>query len=185
MLWLFSRSVASDCFATTWAGAHQDPLFVGFFQARTLERAAISFFRGVFPAQGWNLRLLHWQVGSVPLRHQGKTPWRMHRTCHIADVPKSHVGPASRPRSSCPRLPGTRPCSVTLQLCHSPMWSVVSTLQFYSRGNGQEKQSLMASKKQGWLEARRCSSRAPDLSCPLRIPALVQKSPLLCPWAPT
>ena len=115
----------------------------------------------------------------------GKTPWRTHRTCHIADVPKSHVGPASRPRSSCPRLPGTRLCSVTLHLCHSPMWSVVSTLQFYRRGNGQEKLSLMASKKQGWLEARRCSSRAPDLPCPLRIPALVQKSPLLCPWAPT
>ena len=126
MLWLFSRSVASDCFATTWAVAHQDPLFVGFFQARTLEQAAIYFFRGIFPAQGWNLRLLHWQVGSVPLRHQGKTPWRTHRTCHIADVPKSHVGPASRPRSSCPRLPGTGHCSVTASSLSQP--NVVSSV---------------------------------------------------------
>ena len=27
---LFNLSVASDCFATSWAGARQDPLFVGF-----------------------------------------------------------------------------------------------------------------------------------------------------------
>ena len=26
---------------------------------------------GIFPNQGWNLGLLHWQVESLPLSHQG------------------------------------------------------------------------------------------------------------------
>ena len=27
--------------------------------------------QGIFPTQGWNPRLLHWQVDSLPLSHQG------------------------------------------------------------------------------------------------------------------
>ena len=27
--------------------------------------------QGIFPDQGWNLSLLHWQVHSLPLSHQG------------------------------------------------------------------------------------------------------------------
>ena len=30
--------------------------------------------QGVFPTQGLNLRLLHWQVDSLPLSHQGSPP---------------------------------------------------------------------------------------------------------------
>ena len=40
------------------------------FQARTLEWVAISSLQGIFPTQGSNpclLRLLHWQVSSLPL----------------------------------------------------------------------------------------------------------------------
>ena len=29
---------------------------------------------GIFPDQGSNLRLLHWQVDSLPLSHQGSAP---------------------------------------------------------------------------------------------------------------
>ena len=29
-----------------------------------------SLLQGIFPTQGWNLYLLHWQVGSVPLSQQ-------------------------------------------------------------------------------------------------------------------
>ena len=39
-------------------------------QARILEWVAVSSSRGVFPTQGWKLRLLcllHWQAGSSPL----------------------------------------------------------------------------------------------------------------------
>ena len=38
-------------------------------QARILEWAAISFSRGIFPTQGSNPCLLHWQVDSLPLSH--------------------------------------------------------------------------------------------------------------------
>ena len=38
----------------------------GVLQARILEWVAISFSRGIFPAQGLNPRFLHWQKNSVP-----------------------------------------------------------------------------------------------------------------------
>ena len=47
----------------------------GFLQARKLEWAAMPSSRGIFPTQGLNpcfLRLLHWQVGSLPLAPLGK-----------------------------------------------------------------------------------------------------------------
>ena len=42
----------------------------GILQARILEWVATPSSRGIFPTQGSNLcllRLLHWQVGSLPL----------------------------------------------------------------------------------------------------------------------
>ena len=43
----------------------------GILQARILERVAIFSSRGIFPTQGSNMCLWHWQVGSLPLRHLG------------------------------------------------------------------------------------------------------------------
>ena len=43
----------------------------GIFQARILEWVATFFSGGIFLTQGSNLHLLHWQVGSLPLSHQG------------------------------------------------------------------------------------------------------------------
>ena len=43
----------------------------GIFQARLLEQVAISFYRGIFLAQGLNLHLLYWQADSLPLHHLG------------------------------------------------------------------------------------------------------------------
>ena len=46
----------------------------GIFQARILEWVAISYFRGIFLTQEWNLcllHLLHWQAHSLPLCHLG------------------------------------------------------------------------------------------------------------------
>ena len=31
-----------------------------------------ALLQGVSPTQGWNLRLLHWQAGSLPLAPPGK-----------------------------------------------------------------------------------------------------------------
>ena len=43
----------------------------GISQARIPEWVAIFFSRGIFPTQGGNLHLLHWQVDTLPLSHQG------------------------------------------------------------------------------------------------------------------
>ena len=40
-------------------------------QARILEWVVIPFSRGIFLTQGSNPHLLHWQVDSLPLSHQG------------------------------------------------------------------------------------------------------------------
>ena len=40
-------------------------------QARILECVVISFSGGIFPIQGLNLCLLHWQADSLPLSHGG------------------------------------------------------------------------------------------------------------------
>ena len=34
---------------------------------------------GIFPTQGSNLPLLHWQADSLPLSHQGKHSWYLYR----------------------------------------------------------------------------------------------------------
>ena len=48
---------------------------MGFFQARTLEWVCHALLQGFFLTQGLNpclLRLLNWQVGSLPLAPPGK-----------------------------------------------------------------------------------------------------------------
>ena len=46
----------------------------GIFQVRILERVCHFLFQVTFPTQGFNLRLLHWQVDSLPLSLQGSPP---------------------------------------------------------------------------------------------------------------
>ena len=41
----------------------------GILHARILEWVAISFPRGIFPTQGSNPHLLHWQADSLPQSH--------------------------------------------------------------------------------------------------------------------
>ena len=58
-------------FVTLWTVACQALLY----QVRILEWVSISFPPGVFATQGLNphvLRLLHWQVGSLPVASPGK-----------------------------------------------------------------------------------------------------------------
>ena len=43
----------------------------GIFQAIVLEWIAISFSRGIFPAQGWNPGLPHYRQTLYHLSHQG------------------------------------------------------------------------------------------------------------------
>ena len=56
------------------AVTRQAPLSMGFFQARTLKLSCHFLLQGIFLTQGCNLcllRLLHWQVDSLPLRCLG------------------------------------------------------------------------------------------------------------------
>ena len=48
----------------------------GISQARILN--CLFFLPGIFLTQGWNLRLLHWQVISLPLSHPGSPKIRIH-----------------------------------------------------------------------------------------------------------
>ena len=66
------------CSVSQWCPALCDPMNCslpgssvnGILQARTLKWIAISFSKGIFPTQGLNPRLLHWQVDSSPRCHQ-------------------------------------------------------------------------------------------------------------------
>ena len=66
---LFHHSVVSNSFATPWTVARQAPLSMGF--SRQEHWVAIFLFEGIFPTQESNPCLLHWQVDSLPLSHQG------------------------------------------------------------------------------------------------------------------
>ena len=57
-------------FATPWTAAYQSPVY-GISQAKILEWVAILFSRGSSRPQGSDLCLLHCQVDSLPLSHQG------------------------------------------------------------------------------------------------------------------
>ena len=62
-------------FATPWAVACQAPLFMGFPRQEYWSGLPYPSPR-IFPTQGLNLHLLHllhWQAGSLPLRHLGSS----------------------------------------------------------------------------------------------------------------
>ena len=52
----------------------------GILQARILD--CHFLLQGIFPTQGLNLHLLHWQVGPLPLSHQGSSS---------LPLPESHI----------------------------------------------------------------------------------------------
>ena len=57
-------------FATLWTVAHQAPLVHVIFQARILERVAISLLQGIFPTYGSNPCLIVSCIGRQILYHQ-------------------------------------------------------------------------------------------------------------------
>ena len=58
-------------FATLWIVAHQAPLSMGFLGNST-GVGCHFFIQWIFPAQGLNLCLLHWQADSLPTEPPGK-----------------------------------------------------------------------------------------------------------------
>ena len=60
-------------FATPWTIAYKVPLSMGFY--RQEHRSGLPcLLQGIFPTEGWNLRLLHRQSDSLPRRHLGVYP---------------------------------------------------------------------------------------------------------------
>ena len=64
-LLLLSRWVVSDIFAIPWTVAHQTPLCMGFLLHRNTEVGGHFLLQGIFPTQGLNPCLLHWQVDTT------------------------------------------------------------------------------------------------------------------------
>ena len=67
---LFSCQAVSDSFVTTWTVACQAPLSMGFPRQESFSRLSFSS-PGNFLIKRLNPCLLNWQVGSLPLSHQG------------------------------------------------------------------------------------------------------------------
>ena len=70
LLLLFSLSIMSHSFTARWTVARQAPLSMGF--PRQEYRSGLPFpSLGIFPTQGSNSYLLHWQADSLPLSYLG------------------------------------------------------------------------------------------------------------------
>ena len=67
-LWLFSRSVMFDSFATPRTVACQVPLSMG-FSGKNTGVGCHFLLQGIFPTQALNPHLLHWQAASLPLSY--------------------------------------------------------------------------------------------------------------------
>ena len=74
---LFSCCVMCNSVATPRTVVHQTSLSMGFSWQKYW--SGLPFFlQGIFPTQGLNLCLLHWQVDSLPLNHHGSPSPRKH-----------------------------------------------------------------------------------------------------------
>ena len=69
-VWSESRSAVSDS-ATPWTVALLAPLSMG-FPRQEYGNKCYFLHQVIFPIQGSNLRLLHWQADSLPLEPPGK-----------------------------------------------------------------------------------------------------------------
>ena len=78
--WCFS--VAKLCLTLSDSMDHSLPRSSvhGISQARIPEWGSISFSSWIFPTQGLNPCLLHWQADSLPLSHQGSPMHRISST---------------------------------------------------------------------------------------------------------
>ena len=59
-------------FLTPWTVACQAPLSMEFPRQEYRNTGCYFLLQGIFPTQGSNPHLLHWQVDSLPLSHQGR-----------------------------------------------------------------------------------------------------------------
>ena len=78
----------SNYFVIPWTVAHQAPLSI---EAPRQKCWSCHFLlQRIFLTQGSNLHLLHWQVDSLPLRHQGSPPLPF--PVHFVENLGGHIG---------------------------------------------------------------------------------------------
>ena len=65
------------CDPMDWQPAHSS--VHGILQPTHTGVGCHFLLQGIFLTQGWNLRLLHWQVDSLPLGHQGSPDLAQHK----------------------------------------------------------------------------------------------------------
>ena len=92
-LMLCSCRVVSDSFVTPWTTAHQAPLCPWDFPGKSVGVGCHFLLlqippssdssSGIFPTQGLNPCLLHWQVDSLPLSHQGSSYCTLRNTKRV------------------------------------------------------------------------------------------------------
>ena len=73
-------------FVTTWTKSHHAPLSMD-FSGKNSGVSCHFFLQGIFPTQGLNFRLLHWQVDALPLKHLGSFILRYLKFLHSWDWP--------------------------------------------------------------------------------------------------
>ena len=59
-------------FMTPWTIVRQAPLSMGFFSGKNIGVCCHFLLQGIFPTQGSNPHLQHWQADSLPLAQPGK-----------------------------------------------------------------------------------------------------------------
>ena len=82
---LFSHSVVSSSFVTPWTIVLW-ALLSWDFPGKNVGLGCHFLLQEIFMTQGWILGLLHWQVDSLPLCHNGKKStcqWRRHKRCGL------------------------------------------------------------------------------------------------------
>ena len=86
-----AAAAAADC-------SRQAPLSMGVLQARILDWVAVFLLQGIFPTQGLNPRLLHWQADSLPLAPPG-SPIRSDQISRsvVSDSLQPHESQHARP----------------------------------------------------------------------------------------
>ena len=118
----------SDSTATTWTVACQAPLSLGF--PRQEYWSGLSFLpQSIFLTKGSYLHLLHWQVDSLPLSHQGspQIPYISSFYGHSCQYPETLLPITfSVPLHQNPSLRWTQPSALSvphtnLQIHHHPL----------------------------------------------------------------
>ena len=110
-LWLLSHSVVSDSSVTPRTATRQAPLSMG-FPGKYTGVSCHFILQGTFLTQDWQTGLLHWQMDSLPLSHQGSHNSTFSSAQSLSRVRLQHV-----------RLPCPSPTPVACpNSCSSSRW---------------------------------------------------------------